>query len=135
VVVATFLELVVVFELFRLPKTEERTVAKAAVMTVPVEIAELGSGLAEDPLVVAARSFDGNCLALRRQWTSRFSLAELLLHSFWFLCRYQCYDLFCDIYSKSMDLLDHGFGFSELLFPFLFLLTKNPLLCLACCLG
>jgi hypothetical protein len=75
--VATFLELVVVFELFRLPKTEERTVAKAAVMTVPVEIAELGSGLAEDPLVVAARSFDGNCLALRRQWTSWFSLAEL----------------------------------------------------------
>jgi hypothetical protein len=41
VVAATFHELVVV--------AEEKIVVKAAMMIVPIEIAELGLGLAEDP--------------------------------------------------------------------------------------
>jgi hypothetical protein len=41
VVAATFQELVVV--------VEEKIVVKAAMMIVPIEIAELGLGLAEDP--------------------------------------------------------------------------------------
>jgi hypothetical protein len=57
-VLAIFLELVVVADWFGLPKTEARTAVKAA---------ELGLGLAGDPLFVAARSFDGIDLALQRQ--------------------------------------------------------------------
>jgi hypothetical protein len=57
-VVAIFLELVVVADWFGLPKTEARTAVKAA---------ELGLGLAGDPLFVAARSFDRIDLALQRQ--------------------------------------------------------------------
>jgi hypothetical protein len=82
VVVATFLELVAAVEWFGLPETEERTIAKAAMTTVPTEIAELGLGLAEDPSAVVARNSDGTGLALWRQWTSWFSLAVSLLHSF-----------------------------------------------------
>jgi hypothetical protein len=66
-VVAIFLELVVVAEWFGLLETEGRTTAKAAMMFVLGETAELGSGLAEDPLVVVARCFDGIDLALRWQ--------------------------------------------------------------------
>jgi hypothetical protein len=35
--------------MFGLLETEERTVVKATMMSVPTKIAELGSGLAEDP--------------------------------------------------------------------------------------
>jgi hypothetical protein len=49
VVAAAFYELVVVAGWFVLPETEEQIVVKAAMMIVPVEIAELGLGLAEDP--------------------------------------------------------------------------------------
>jgi hypothetical protein len=82
VVVATFPELVTAAELFGLPGTEERTVAKAAMTTVPVGVAKLGSSLAKDPSATAARSSDETGLALWRQRTSWFSLAEFLLHSF-----------------------------------------------------
>jgi hypothetical protein len=82
VVVATFLELVAAVEWFGLSETKERIVAKAAMTTVPAEIAELGLGLVEDPSAVVARNSDGSGLALWRQWTSWFSLAGSLLHSF-----------------------------------------------------
>jgi hypothetical protein len=49
VVAVAFHELVVVARWFVLPETEEKNVVKVAMMTVPVEIAELGLGLVEDP--------------------------------------------------------------------------------------
>jgi hypothetical protein len=48
-VAVIFLELVVVAEWFELHETEDRTVAKAAKMIMPDEIAESGLGLVEDP--------------------------------------------------------------------------------------
>jgi hypothetical protein len=49
VVVAIFLELVVVVEWSESPETEDRTVTKASKMIVPVEIVESRLGLVEDP--------------------------------------------------------------------------------------
>jgi hypothetical protein len=49
VVAATFLELVAATEWFESPEIEGKTVAKVAMTTVPVEIAESGLGLAVDP--------------------------------------------------------------------------------------
>ena len=135
VVVATFLELVVVAEWLESPETEDRTVGKAARTTAPAETTELRLDSVEDPRVVVARSLDGIGSASWRQCSSWFSLVGFLLCSFWFLGTLRCYGLCHDIGSRSMDLLDHSSELSGVLFPFLFLLTQNHLLCSVCCPG
>jgi hypothetical protein len=76
-VVEKFLELVATAEWFGLRETKERTVEKAAMTTVRVEIAELGSGLDEDPSAVAARSFDRTRFALEAM--------DIMVFSCWIL--------------------------------------------------
>jgi hypothetical protein len=56
--VAAFLELVVAAEWFELRETEGKTVARVAILTVPVRIVELRLELLEDPA--------GGCLKIRK---------------------------------------------------------------------
>jgi hypothetical protein len=59
-----------------LPETDGRIAEKAARMIVPAGAIALWLDLVEDPRIAVARSLDETGLALWRQYSSWFSLAE-----------------------------------------------------------